>query len=83
MDSDSQLRAGETLALRTFVISIFAKLRCDSSFQPVILDAFDEAMCVLEDEAAGTPVPPEHLINALRVIERLRAAIHFTPERAN
>jgi hypothetical protein len=85
MDRDSELRAGETLALRAFVISIFAKLRCDPSFQPFIMDAFDEAAGVLQDEAlqAGTTVSAEPLVNALNVIERLRSAIHSAPERAN
>jgi hypothetical protein len=75
---DIENLSAETLALRTvFVALCFSLMRHDETMRGSISNAFDAAARFVEDVAIrhGKSASPEHTVNAIRIVEELRAAI--------
>jgi hypothetical protein len=79
MSHDSELTAlaAETLAIQAAIGFILYEIKLlDPQLAHAIGRGFDHAASHVENMAikAGKTVPPEHLVQALRIVEQLRVA---------
>lgn len=76
--TDIAVLQAEVIALQAVLMSVFRKMARDRpDLSPIFCDAFDEAETILTGvaEKLGVNVPRESTIEALKVIEELRAAV--------
>jgi hypothetical protein len=69
--------AAETLAFGAILAMVFHKLsRVNPTIAAAISSGFDDAAGFVESTAMkhGKPTPPQYVVEALRIVEQLRAA---------
>lgn len=77
-EADEKVVKAEVIALQAVLIAVFRRMASDRpDLAPLFCRAFDDAETILSGVAVkiGLDAPPETTLDALKVIEELRAAV--------